>query len=237
MIRSRGRLRRCVAGVAIAGAFGASLSAGNGDAKTAEGQRSEAAIDRTYSCASGFVGGVRQIEVHAHAGSRTGSEWQRLPYAVISSGGVARTPGIDAPPENSLAWITAGKPTVTTTIDDTWLSFTPRAGGTIGVNRDLCVPAQTRLVLAPHALGGGAVGAQVAGFECEAQRRVLVRIRATVDGGTALRERGRIFRVTNAVARSAKLSVGSAAGRVVAFADVDGSGRARLFTARACTAD
>ena len=81
------------------------------------------------------------------------------------------------------------------------------------------------------------MGPQTVGFDCEVTRRVLIRLHAVVNGGTALREGGRLFRVTNAPVRNATLVVSTPAGRVLTFAEVSESGRARLFTARARTTD
>jgi hypothetical protein len=199
-------------------------------------QSAGSVIDRTYSCASGFVGGLRQVEARAHSGSRVRSEWRKLPYAVIASGGLARS-DVVGPPQNSVAWIAAGKPSLGTTLDDERSSFNARVGGTIGVNRDLCSPVSARLPLTRRGLVGGAVGNRSATFDCEVPRRMLVRVRAVVDGGTALREYGRVFRTTSAPASVAVLSIATPAGRAVAYADVFDSGKARLFTARACTPD
>jgi hypothetical protein len=206
-------------------------------ASAASGQVPVSVIDRTYACDTVFVGGIRLVEARAHAGSRMRSEWARLPYAVFASGGVARTPFVDAPPQNSLAWITAGRPSPATTIDDDWLSFTARAGGTVGISKDLCLPASRRIPLTKRGLRGGAVGARVVDFDCEVPRRVLIRLRALVAGPTALRERARLFRVTNAPARRGELVMATPGGRVLAYADVSETGRAALFTARTCTPD
>jgi hypothetical protein len=210
---------------------------GDSSATAATAQTPVSVIDRTYACNTVFVGGVRQVEARAHAGSREGSKWARLPYAVFASGGVARTPFVDAPPDNSLAWITAGGPSPTTTIDEEWLSFTVRAGGTVGVNRELCFPASRRIPLTKRGLRGSGVGAQVVGFDCAVPPRVLIRLRVTVNGPAALRERARLFRVTNAPGRRGELVIAAPGGRVLAFAQVSESGRAALFTARSCTPD
>jgi hypothetical protein len=209
----------------------------HGSATAASAKAPVSVIDRTYSCNAVFLGGIRQVEARAHSGSRERSAWARLPYAVLGSGGVARTPFVDAPPDNSLAWITAGTPSRTTTIDEGWISFTVRAGGTIGVNRELCFPASRRIPLTKRGLRGGAVGAQAVGFDCAVPPRVLIRLRATVNGPAALRERARLFRVTNAPGRRGELVAAAPSGRVLAFAQVSESGRAALFTARSCTPD
>jgi hypothetical protein len=116
-----------VAGVAI-GTVGDTANA-------APAQAPVSVIDRSYACATAFVGGIRQLEARAHSGSRAHSEWTRLPYAVVASGGVARTPFVDAPPENSVAWVTAGQPSLATTIDEEWLSWTDSAPDSDGLRR------------------------------------------------------------------------------------------------------
>jgi hypothetical protein len=192
-------------------------------------------IDRTYSCGTVFVGGIYQIESRAHSGRRVGSQWAKLPYAVVASGGVARTPGVDSVPANSLAWITAGTPSLTTTIDDEWLVFTVRAGGTLGVNRAQCDPAGARVPLSNTGLRGGPAGSFNEAFNCDVPKRVFVRFRATVRSSVALRERAQLFLATNAPAREAKLAVRTPAGKLLVYADVSESGKARLFTAQGCT--
>jgi len=201
---------------------------------TADARATLSVIDRTYSCATVFVGGVYQVESRAHSGRRVGSQWAKLPYAVVASGGVARTPGVDSAPANSLAWITAGTPSLTTTIDDEWLVFTVRAGGTLGVNRAQCDPADAQVPLFNTGLRGGPVGLFNQAFDCYVPRRVVVRFRATVRSSIALRERAQLFLATNAPAREAKLAVRTPAGKLLVYADVSESGKARLFTAKGC---
>src|SRR5687768_637100 len=90
-----------VAGVAMTLAVCVRPSVFKNTAYAARVQGPGSVIDRTYSCASVFLGGIRQIEARAHSGGRAHAEWLTLPYAVVASGGVARTPDVDAPPENS----------------------------------------------------------------------------------------------------------------------------------------
>jgi hypothetical protein len=196
-----------------------------------------AVIDHTYACATVFLGGVYRVQSRAHAGRRSGSHWARLPYAVVASGGVARTPGVDAAPGNSLAWVSAGAPTPGATVDLEWLAFTAHGGGTLGVNRSLCNSTRASVSLSATGLRGGAVGSDGASFQCDSPKKVFVRFRATVRGSTALRERARLFLATNASASEAKLAVRTRSGRLLAYADVADSGKARLFTARSCVPD
>ena len=192
-----------------------------------------AVIDRTYSCRTVLLGGLYQIETRAHAGQR-GPQWLKLPYAVVATGGVARTPFVDAPPDSSIAWVTAGEPSPTTTVDEEYLSFTARVGGTVGVNHTLCTPSRDRVPLASNDLRGGGVGPRTVEFECAAPRTVLVRMRATVQGGTALRDRARLFRATSSPTSHAELAVRTPKGRLLVYAKVFASGQAQLFTRKGC---
>lgn len=216
--------------VVVAGATGR-------DAGAAHKQAAPSVIDRTYSCASDLVGGIRSIELRAHAGIRERSEWKKLSYAMVSSGGPTRTAWVDHAPNSSLAWVSAGKPSPEALNDDGWLSFTARSGGTVGLNRDVCTPVKKRLRLSRNGLVGGAVGTSMVEYDCEVPRRVLVRVRAIVDGGAALRDRGELFRVTDAPARLARIGVATSSGRLLAFGEVTDKGRTTVFVARGCRAD
>jgi hypothetical protein len=99
------------------------------------------------------------------------------------------------------------------------------------------VPVGARLPLSARGLVKRTVSIQAVAHDCDVPWRVLVRVRAIVDGEAALRNRGTVFRATNAPGRHAQLAVGTPAGRPLAFAEVDDTGRARLFTSRTCTAD
>jgi hypothetical protein len=194
-----------------------------------------AVIDRTYSCATVLLGGVYRVETRAHSGRHTHSQWATLPYAVVGSGGVARTPFDDSAPSNSLAWVTAGMPSGPTTVDDDWLAFAVHVGGTLGVNRMQCNPADGRVPLSSAGLRGGVVGSRTEAFYCDAPRRILVRFRAIVRSSTALRTRARLFLATNAPATSAQLAVRTPTGKQLVYATVSETEKAELFTADRCT--
>jgi hypothetical protein len=230
------RFRIAFVGLAVLGpAMAVAATSTGSPSANAALDSTTAVIDRTYSCATGVLGGLRSVETRAHSGSRAGSQWARLPYAVIASGGLTRTFLENTAAENSLAWITAAKPSPRTSVDDERSAFSAQLGGTLGVNRERCVRVGRRLPLSARGLAVRTVGIQAVTYECEAPWRVLVRVRAVVDGGTALRARGEVFRATNAPARQAMLAIGTQTGRALAFARVDDTGKARLFTARACT--
>jgi hypothetical protein len=91
------------------------------------------------------------------------------------------------------------------------------------------------VALSNTGLRGGPVGAFNEVFDCGVPKRVFVRFRATVRSSVALRERARLFLATNAPAREAKLAVRTPTGKLLVYADVSESGKARLFTAKGCT--
>lgn len=195
-----------------------------------------AVIDRTYSCDAVLLGGVYELKSRAHAGVPSGSGWSKLPYAVVASGGWAGPmTGLPNAPGNSLAWITAGTPSSSTTVDTEAEVFPVLGGGTLGMNESLCRPSRAKVLLGRAGLRGGDAPQDAIGFECVAPRRLLVRFRATVQGSTALRERAQIFLATNAPARDALLVARTPAGKLLAYASVDRLGRAQLYTAKGCT--
>jgi hypothetical protein len=196
-----------------------------------------AVIDRTYTCATSLLGGLYQVKNRAHAGVRSASGgWAKLPYVVAGSGGWAGPlTGLPNAPNNSLAWITAGKPTAETTVGGEAEVFPVLGGGTIGANKSACKPSSAKVALSSAGLQGGAVSPTWVAVDCVAPKRVLVRIRATVDGVDALRDRARIFLATNAPARQAALAVRTVAGKPLTYADVAQSGKARLFTTKGCS--
>jgi hypothetical protein len=73
-------------------------------------------------------------------------------------------------------------------------------------------------------------------FDCSTTRRVLVRVRAVIEGSSRLHgDAG--FVKTNTPLREARLAMRTASGRPLLFAEVLESGKARLLTARSCVAD
>lgn len=215
--------------------IGSKPLAGNADTSDDTTERSTlSVIDRTYSCTTVLIGGLYQVRAKAHPGQRIGSAWGKVPYASVASGSSAGPLTLESAPANSLAWITAGKPTESTTADDEWQTFPVKAGGTLGVNRSLCRLSTEKVRLAPAGLRGGAVASGSTSLDCDAPRRVLVRFRATVRANAVLDERARIFLATSEPVRNAKLAVRTPGGKLLAYAEVVESGKARLFTAKAC---
>lgn len=206
-----------------------------GAATVAAPSETHVLLDRTFSCGTVPLGGLYQVEARGHAGDRTAGLWSRLAYAGVSTGGNGGRPDTSIPPVSSLAWISAGVPSPGTTIDETYDAFSAQTGGTIGRNTELCRPATERVALSRAGLRGGDVGRQARTVDCDAPRRVLVRLRATAAGSAALRERGRIFVATSTPIVRAELAVRTPAGKLLVYATVDQSGRARQYVAaRGC---
>ncbi len=194
-----------------------------------------AVVDRTYACSTVILGGIYEVEARAHAGLRSGQRWAKLPYAALSSGGWAGTlVGTPFARENSLAWVTAGTPTAGTTADYEGETFPINTGGTLGVNKELCRPSRAVVPLRRAGLRGGAVDVRGGAYDCSSPRQVLVRVRATTIANTSLSVRGNVFLATNAVARRGEIAVRTPAGKLLAYADVNDSGKSRLFTAKGC---
>jgi hypothetical protein len=193
-------------------------------------------IDRTYACKTVILGGLYEVKNRAHAGVRRGSGWAKLPFALAATGGWSSgQSGLPNAPPSSLAWISAGTPTAATMVGNEAEVFPVLGGGTLGVNKTLCQPSKARVALTSTGLHGGAVTRDPVAFDCAAPRQVLVRFRARVRGTSALRERALIFLATNAPVVDGKLAIRSLSGRLIVYADVAESGKARLFTAEGCT--
>jgi hypothetical protein len=191
-------------------------------------------VDRTIVCATALTGGVRKVEVRGHAGIREGaSRWKQLPFAVFSTGSVgARLTALD----NSLAWLTAGVPSGTTTMDIGFNQAWPHTTGTVALNRRWCRTSAAKVDLSPARLSGGPAGVFGEGFDCVAPRRVLVRVRAVFGSSSALHGDG-LFVRTNTPVREAHMAMQTESGRALAFAEVLESGKTRLFTAGSCSPD
>jgi hypothetical protein len=191
-------------------------------------------VDRTIVCATALTGGLRTVEVRGHAGIREGgSSWKQLPFAVFSTGSVgARLTALD----NSLAWVTAGVPSGTTTMDIGFNQAWPHTTGTIALNRRWCRTSAAKVALTPAGLSGGPAGVFGESFDCLAPRRVLVRVR-TVFGMPAGLHGDGLFVRTNTPIREARMAMRTESGKALAFAEVLEAGRTRLFTARSCSPD
>jgi hypothetical protein len=190
-------------------------------------------FDRAFACVTRTRGGINEIEARSHSGVReTSSRWKTLPFAVAATG----TTGSAATRlDNSLAWITAGKPTSTTQIEEAFIPLPVLSQGTVAVSLRQCRSTRSRIPLTSRGLRGGVAGQLGETYDCESPRRVLVRVRARLTGGSLRSSRG--FLRASATVSEASLAVRTTDGRPLLYASVEASGRARLYTSARCVPD
>jgi hypothetical protein len=195
-------------------------------------------LDRTFVCSTTYVGGAYSIEGRGHSGTgRAAGAWARPPLAAVKTGaganGGPRDPSIL---DNSLVWITAGRPSAAATlVEGSVLSdlYRTRLWGTLAVNTDLCRNAKKQIQLASRGLRGGTLGSFEESSKCLTPRRVVMRVRAVLSSPAVLR-RFRDFGRTTVPVREATFVIQTEAGRRLVYGEVSESGRARLLTARDC---
>jgi hypothetical protein len=187
-------------------------------------------LDRTFVCSVELKGGLYELEARAHAGVRSGSTWAKLPYTALRTGNFGR-----APVGNMLAWVTAGAPARSTTVDQEFWTFPVAEAGTVGIYNKLCRHAAQPTPLQRTGLRSQVVGHLGSELVCEVPRRVLVRVRAVLSSSGRLRS-GQDFQFTHAPLREATLAVRTLSGKPVAYAAVSQTGKATLFTAKGCVA-
>ena len=180
-------------------------------------------------------GGVREVETRGHDGVReAGSErWFKLPYAVVATGGVR---SIENALDNSLVWISAGRPVSTTTVDYAWSGVHPHVTGTFALSTRNCRTSSARIPLTRTGLQGGSPGQLGSTFDCVAPRRILIRVRAVFPTSPRLRGVGGFLKTTQPVSE-ASFAVRSEGGMPLAYAEAFQSGRARLYTGSGCDED
>ena len=183
-------------------------------------------LDRTYSCSIALHGGIYQLENRAHPGARAGRSWTKLAYAGLRAGVFSGGTG------NLLAWVSAGTPTKTTTVDQEFWTFDVRTFGTIGISGRACNPSRAGVPLTAAGLRGGAAAALGSELKCDVPRRVVVRVRAVLPARASLH--GQQFESVHVPVREAKLAVRTPSGRALAYATVSESGKATLYTAKGC---
>jgi hypothetical protein len=187
-----------------------------------------AILDRTYTCAVFFRGGTYLIDAHAHTGTKRSGSWARLPYAGVRSGVFSGGPG------NLLVWITAGRPTKGTMIDQDYDTFDVNTFGTIGVRRESCRQTSTSVPLSVSGRTGGPAERLGSEFECYTPKQVVFRVRAVLAGSGRLRA-SQDYQTSHVPIREAKLVVRTPKGKPLVYADVRESGLARMFAAEGCT--
>lgn len=200
-----------------------------GSARAAPDSEAAFVLDRTYSCAIALHGGIYQLENRAHPGARASGSWTKLAYAGLRAGVFSGGTG------NLLAWISAGKPSKTTTVDQEFWTFDVRTFGTVGISGRACNPSRAPVPLTAKGLRGGAAAALGSELKCGVPRRVLVRVRAVLPSRASLH--GREFESIHVPVREAKLAVRTLGGKPLAFATVSQTGKATLFTAKGCVAE
>jgi hypothetical protein len=217
-------LAACVA-IALAAAPWPSASAGTGASRE---------IDRAFSCAPGYLGGVYSITARARTGLRkTGAGWQQPPLATIGS---SLAGAAEYSIQNSLEWVGAGQPAPAAPVSPADPELPLRAWRTIAVQAGVCRSTSARVPVGTRGLVRAAVGPFEEAYECDTPRRVLIRVRAALAGSGALASfHG--FRRTTVPARAAEVMVRTASGRPVAFVRVEENGKAGLFTAPGCVED
>jgi hypothetical protein len=212
--------------VACAVSLVAATALAIGSARATPDSEAAFVLDRTYSCAIALHGGIYQLENRAHPGARASGSWTKLAYAGLRAGVFSGGTG------NLLAWISAGKPTKTTTVDQEFWTFDVRTFGTIGISGRACNPSRASIPLSAKGLRGGAAAGLGSELKCAVPRRVLVRVRAVLPSRASLH--GREFETIHIPVREAKLAGRTLSGRPLVYATVSQSGKAALFTAKGC---
>jgi hypothetical protein len=192
-------------------------------------------LDRTFLCAPALVGGVRQIDVRAHAGSRrVGSVWDSPAFAAVST---TVSGSVFTAIADELVWVTAGRPSAHAGVIGVFAGarFPVRTWGTLAVNNRRC-RAINRVPTSRTGLDGGAVGPFDDKWDCAVSGRVVVRVRAVLGRRTSLRSYRGFLRTTVPV-ESASLIVRTPAGRPLGYAEVLESGKGLLFMSNSCFPD
>jgi hypothetical protein len=177
-------------------------------------------LDRTILCNVDPTGGIRELNVYGQSGVRLPADrakWMSLPTAWFNSGSIWTY---------GLANVTAGRNDPTTEV-----------GSGIVYDGKRCKLSTKRVVFTRKGLEGGGPASQLQErWECVAAKQVLVRIR----GEFAAPARWRHIRqfqqygASGPTVRSAQLMAATLRGKPLAYADVNESGRARVFFRSAC---
>lgn len=191
-------------------------------------------IDRTVECRTLLNGGIYEIEARGHAGVRESKNvWKTLPFAVVTSGS---TGSAATQLDNAFVWITAGRPTRETWLEETFFPTLATADGTMAIKVGRCRSTRASVPLSRRGLEGGAAGGLGDTYDCETPRNVLVRVRARLEGSGGLRTHHGFLR-TEAPITEAAFAVRTRSGKPLAYASVAASGKTQLFTGRGCFPD
>lgn len=186
-------------------------------------------VDRTLLCATRQNGGIHEIEAESFSGVRQNRKWVRLPFAVISTGETASNAMVL---ENSLAWITSGRPDKDSQLGDYFFPVHALDFGTLAVNRRIC-RATKRIPVGSAGLRGGAAGQLGDSYDCQVPKRVVVRVRAVLESPGTLRPHG-AFLLTSAAVTEAKVVVRTQSGRPLAYVSTAQAGRSTIYTGKGC---
>jgi hypothetical protein len=190
-------------------------------------------VDRTFVCAPGAFGGLPEIETRAGRGIRESRRsWKQLPYAIAAAGRATFSSTQWGVLAFSYAWITAGPPSRTTTIDQEWRT-SAGVPATVGVSLRACRQSTARVPLSARGLSGGGASPFGEEFDCATPRRFLIRVRAVLQSAAGLRSRDG-FLATRVPAREAQLAVRTLTGKPLVYAETADSGETKLFTATSC---
>jgi hypothetical protein len=191
-------------------------------------------IDRTVECRTLLNGGIYEIEARAHSGVRANpSTWKTLPFAVVTSGSTgSATTQLD----NALVWITAGRPSRDTWLEEHFFPTLATANGTLAIKLGRCRSTRAKVPLSRRGLEGGTASQLGEIFDCESPRNVLVRVRARLESSRGLRSSHGFLRTETPVVEAA-FAVRTRSGKPLAYASVAASGKTQLFTGRGCFRD
>jgi len=195
---------------------------------------SQAVIDRTVQCRTLLNGGIYEIEARGHAGVRASKNvWKTLPFAVVTTG---TTGSASTQLDNAFVWISAGRPTRETWLEESFFPTLAIANGTLAIRLGICRTTRASVPLSRRGLDGGLAGGLGDTYDCESPRNVLVRVRARLEGSGGLRTHDGFLR-TEAPITEAAFAVRTRSGRQLAYASVTASGKTQLFTGRGCFRD
>lgn len=198
-------------------------------------------IDRAFLCTNAVSErAVREINLGATTGFQDSGGWKWLAEASI--GNTGRTPTKLGPNERGLRhtvhthWgfnLTAGSGPPAR---DAAPYLVERRFGIWSKWERACEPASKRRVpLSARGLSGGAADYFGDDFDCPAPRLVFVRLRGVFRTPASLRlDRESLNLTTDAPVLGASFAVRTESGKPLAFASVNDSGKARIFTARSC---
>jgi hypothetical protein len=222
-------------GAALGALALAAATAGPGSTHVPASSAAVRVVDRTLLCAADPIGGgLNEVQVRAQAGIRQSARrWRSLASVVVTTG---RTGSRTALLDRAFGWAGAGAETGGATLgmgDDSYL-YTVHDYGSFATSRQLCRADRRRVPLTAKGLDGGPAGQLGDFLECQTPARVLVRLRAVFAAAAPVYgERG--FLKSKGTVREAFVAIRTQTGRPIAFAAAFQSGKARLFTAPACS--